>query len=485
MEAIKSGRDFHIQFHVLTQEIESIIIKSIHRYLEKFDILYIKDTIISIIKELTNNSIKANIKRLYFKLNNLDINTTEDYRKGMETFKEDVYEEGNDDIFEKLEKSQLVVRISFKATNEHIHINVINNIPILDSELKKINARIKKAYKYKDITEAFEDVLDDSEGAGLGLIMAMMLYKNSGLAADTFKIYKKDDKTIATLSIPKDITAVDSKTKITDTIIKEIEDIPAFPENIVQIQKLCNDPESTIKSIAQNISMDPGLTTSIMKLANSAGYITVKKIDTIEEAVKVIGVKGINTLLLATGVHNALESKYKRFEILWKDSYKRAFYSQKIALQMKQGKVNEFAYLAGLLSDIGRIVLISMNPELLKNLQDITGRKGIDDPNLLEEITLGISHSYIGSLICKKWQFNESLIKTIEYHHSPHMAPDNLKTLINIVYLADVFVEIEKKKFKFDIVDEDVLEHFQLTKKEDFETLHNILKESYSMQSSL
>jgi len=484
-EAIAEGKDFYIQFHILTHEVEAQVIKIVHRYLEKYDILYIKDTIITVMKELINNSIKANVKRLYFKLKSLDINKTEDYRLGMETFKEDAYQSGDDEIFQRLEESNLVVRISFKNTENHIHINVINNIPILDSEINKINSRIKKAYKYHDISDAFEDVLDESEGAGLGLIMAMMLFKNSGLLPDSFKIYKKGDLTIAALSIPKDMSKTETKQNITQEILKEIEEIPAFPENIKQIQRHCNNPEATIREIADSISRDPGLTTSILKLANSAGYITVKKVDSIDEAVKIIGLRGINTLLVATGVHKVIDTRYKKFESVWKDSYKRAYYAQKIAMQLKKAKISEFAYLAGLLADIGKIILLSINPEQLKRLKEIAGNKAIEDPTLLEEISLGVSHSTLGGLICKKWHFNDSLIQAIEFHHRPHVSPQEVMNLVYIVYLADVFVEIENRKCRFEIVDEDVLDFFDLTDKDDFATLHSILKDTYINQLNM
>ncbi len=484
-DAIIQGKDFYIQFHLFRLDVDAQIVKIIHRCLEKYDILYIKDTVITVLKELINNSIKANVKRLYFKIKNLDINKTDDYRKGMETFKEEAYQSGDDEIFQKLEESNLVVRISFKNTEKHIHINVINNIPILDSEINKINSRIKKAYKYKDISEAFDDVLDESEGAGLGLIMAMMLFKNSGLPSDSFKIYRKGDLTIATISIPKDMSRTETKKNITDEILKEIEEIPAFPENIREIQHHCNNPDATIREIADSISRDPGLTTSILKLANSAGYITMKKVESIDEAVKKIGIRGINTLLVATGVHKVIDSRYRKFESVWKDSYKRAFYSQKIAMEIKKNKISEYAYLAGLLADIGKIVLLSINPEQLKKLKEIAGNKAIEDPPLLEEISLGVSHSSLGGLICKKWHFNDSLIQTIEYHHRPHMTPQDVLDLVYIVYLADVFVEIENRKGRFEIVDEDVLDYFSINDKSTFTSFHKTLKDNYINQLNL
>ncbi|HPG52207.1 MAG TPA: HDOD domain-containing protein, partial [Spirochaetota bacterium] len=330
-KAVAAENDFYIQFNVLSPAVDGIINKCVHRYLAHYDLGYIKNQIINVIKELVNNAIKANLKRLYFTVKKLDINKTEDYRQGMETFKEETYE-GDEDYMSMLADSPLVVRVAFKTSGEYLYINVINNVPILDTELSKINARIKKAYKYNDISEAFDEVLDDSEGAGLGLIMAMMIFKNMGMSPESFRIYRKKDLTISAIAIPLAMDKIRARVQIAGEIIREIESIPAFPDNIIRIQKLCANPDATIKEIAGAISLDPGLTTSILKLANSAGYFTVKKTETIEEAVKIIGVKGINALLLATGVHKVMDARYKRSESTWKDSYKRAAYASQLAV---------------------------------------------------------------------------------------------------------------------------------------------------------
>jgi HD-like signal output (HDOD) protein len=463
-------------------DVEGAIIKAIHRFLEHYDLNYISNQVINIIKELINNAIKANLKRIYFKLKDLDIEKTEDYRNGMETFKNEAYEGASEEYLEKLEKSNLVVRVSFKATAEYLYINVINNVPILRMELSKINARIKKAYKYRDISEAFDEVLDESEGAGLGLIMAMMIFKNMGMPPEAFRIYRKDEITIAAIAIPETMDKIRTRIQVAEEILNEIKDIPAFPENILRIQKICANPDATIKEIANAISLDPGLTTSILKLANSAGYITIKKTETIEDAVKIIGVKGINTLLLATGVYKVMDARYKRSESVWKDSYKRAAYAYKISIQLRKTRASDLTYLAALLSDIGFIVMLSLKSKLLKSLQEIAGFKGIGDTNLLEEISLGLSHSTLGSMIFKKWNFNEVLVNSVEYHHRPHMAPANLKQLIYIVYLADCMVEIDKKRFRYEFIDEDVIDYFNLSDRNTFDILHKILRESYESQ---
>ncbi len=479
-DAIDNNSDFYLQFSVFTPEAESYLIKVLHLYLEKFDLLYLKDMLLTIIKELINNAIKANAKRLYFKSKDMDITKKDEYRKGMEDFKDDVFVKDSG-LLQKLADSRLVVRVFFKAEKENLRINVINNIPILEEELLKIQARQKKAYSYSDISDAFDDVLDDSEGAGLGLIMALMLFKNAGFPPDAFEIKTDGKFTIAAIKLSTTLTDVKSQAKVADEISREVENLPSFPENILEIQRLCTNPESTIKHISYAIKRDPGLTTAILKLANSAGYITSKRVETIEEAVKIIGTKGINTLLVASGVQEIMGARYKKFETIWKNSYKSAFYSQNIAMQMKKTKLSEFAYLAALLSDIGQIVLLSVKPDEIQRLREIAGLKDMPETNLLEEISLGISHSTLGSIICQKWRFNEALVKAIEFHHRPHMAPEKFRDLIFIVYLGYVYNSIETRNFRYEIVNEDVLEYFNIQSREEFERLHNILKDAYEM----
>ncbi|HOP28115.1 MAG TPA: HDOD domain-containing protein [Spirochaetota bacterium] len=484
-QAIASGDDFYIQFKRFTADTDSHILKIIHRYLEHYDLLFHKDTIISIVREMINNAIKANLKRVYFEKKELDINNIKSYREGMEQFKDEVFQTTENEYLNSLNSSKYVVRVNFSVRNETLILSIMNNAPILESELNKIKARVSKAFKYQDISEAFNDVLDDSEGAGLGLIMAMMLLKSSGFPKESFTISRNDNLTSVNLSIPCNIGNTELQFRVAEEIMKEIEEIPALPDNIKEIRALCRNPESDIKTIASSISRDPGLTASIIKLSNSAGYVTMNRIETIDEAVKIIGMKGINTLLIATGVQKVVESRYKRFEAIWNDSNKRAFYAQALIKRIQENsRLADQVYLSALLADIGKIVMLSMHSDLLEKIKAIRGFKGIEDSTLLEEISLGISHSSLGALICKRWNFNESLIKTIELHRRPHRAPEDLKSLIYTVYLATVFIEIENNKSRFEIIDDEVLEFFKLTKKDDFEKLHNTLIENYSPSNS-
>lgn len=483
-EAVAEGKELFLQFNTLTPEAEIALVKVVHRHLEYLDILYLKDYVILILMELIKNAVKANIKRIFFKENSLDINNSGDYRKGMERFKEEAIEKDIQIYTDKLASFNLVTRVAFKNTANFLHISVINNAPILNSELKKVQGRIAKAYRYKELVEAFSDVLDDSEGTGLGLIVAMTVLKNSGLRADVFKLYKKGDLTIAAISIPKNITEKAEKNRIADIVADELEHLPTFPSNIVELQNLCKQPDISIKTIAEAIGRDPALTASMFRMANSAGYVGIQKVGNLEEAVMRIGIKSLSTILLGSGMERIVKSNYQRFGILWQEASKRAFYASSLASKFGKQSISGVAYLASLLSDVGHIILLSLAGDTPKKLREIDSLKRLSSDDVIEEVSIGMSHATLGALICRKWNFSEMLTTVIEFHNRPYLAPENLKDLIYIVYLADIFIEIEKdnSRMRFEFVDEDVLSYFSIADKEAFYGLYEELKaESYKM----
>jgi HD-like signal output (HDOD) protein len=478
-EAIDQKKNFSIQFVIMNRDVEIQLTTILNRLLSSLDRLYLRDALMTILKELITNAVKANAKRLYFQTKNLDINDKEDYRKGMEDFKNECLFHDSP-VFQQLLSSQMRVMVYVKMTAQFPEISIMNTSDIRPEELQKINARIKKAYKYLDITEAFGDVLDDSEGAGLGLIMALMVFKNSGFEKKDFTIASKDNKTVFTIKLSESAGQRKIKDKLSEQITKVLDYIPSFKENILRLVELCDLPESTIQEISSFIKTDPGLSSSILKMANSAGYLTSHRVSTIEEAVMKIGLKGIKTLALATGVDNIISEKFPNFKEQWEISHKKAFYSYKIAIQMKNSRVSDSAYLAGLISNIGIIALMSADIQTMDKIMKLSGLKNITHQDLIEEMTLGISHATLSAKITEKWNFDNDLTETIKYHTRPHLAPEHLHDIINTVYLAYVLIEYETKRIRYQSIDPDSLLFFDIKNEEELVKLQQILYKAYN-----
>ncbi|MBN2041108.1 MAG: HDOD domain-containing protein [Spirochaetes bacterium] len=481
LTSIKNNQAVSMQFDIFSHDAEAAFIKIIHRLVEKHDILYLKEMLVTVIREIITNAVKANAKRLYFKMINLDILKTEDYRTGMETFKKDVYA-SEADYLDKLKNENLFVKIIFKNFNDSIQISVVNNSPILEVERKKIEWRIKKAYSYNELSDAFDDVMDDSEGTGLGLILALMLCKNAGFPREVFRIRCKDSITIATISIPLNADNSRHDSRIANKVLKELDKLPSFPENIREIQRICSDSHSTFKQISDSIKNNPELESLLLKVANSLGIASFNQTGNLEDAVKLLGIKTINSMLVASGVKQIFNSRYKKREDIWQKSYKAAYYAQKMAIQTKQTKYFDLVYQSALLADIGKMILLSVEQNSMNKMKEVANSRITANTSLLEEISLGISHATLGALICEKWKFSEPLINLIKYHNRPHVVPEKYKSLAYLIYLAYSLIAIENKKLRFEILDEDVLNFYNINNKEKFELLHRTLKKSYQTQ---
>ena len=266
----ESGLNMVFFYHteVVLKTLNSIFAK----ILGKIDMIYLLDTVITILREIISNAVKANTKRVFFKKLNIDISNHEDYKKGIEDFKLEIVGEYSK-IQEELKGNGFKVHICVKKSDNDIQVQVSNNAAILPEELARIKLRIEKAKEFNDFTDAYDEVYDDTEGAGLGIVLTILLLRNSGIDESSFNI-ETDGKTTNTLfRIPFQLKSSSLTTQVKERIINEVNILPTFEEHIIALQKLCKDPNVAIEDVATKIMQDPALSADILKLSNSAGFI--------------------------------------------------------------------------------------------------------------------------------------------------------------------------------------------------------------------
>jgi len=139
----------------------------------------------------------------------------------------------------------------------------------------------------------------------------------------------------------------------------------------------------------------------------------------------------------------------------------------------------ESVYTAGLLHDLGKIILLATDRKLVKQIADIVKDRKITTTTM-EEIAIGISHSSIGSMISRKWNFPEYLTESILNHHSPLNAGDRYRDIVHTTYLANMMVGIEDRKYSYYYIEESILERYELEDYEKFNSFHERLKKRYA-----
>lgn len=444
---------------------------------------YLADTIITSVRELILNGVKANLKRILFKKKGLNINIEQDYKKGMDIFREIATNYSH--LKSDLTDSGYTITVEISGKDRSIIIAITNNSGITDDELDAINERISAARDSENFNEVYSKVFNPAEGAGLGIALTILLLKRAGIQMENFSVKSAGNNVTAEIIIPYDLRQSAVNSSVKEMILGQIGALPTFPAHITELKRMCLDPNASIDEITRRISVDPSLTADILRLANSAGFITSRKIDLISEAVMIIGLKNLYALLLAAAARGIMNQRYKKFEKIWEHSNRAAFYARMIAEERGFAKLSTAAFTAGLLHALGKIILLSVDPSTSKSIARMMKEKDIAASDILEEIHIGISHSEIGSEIAKKWNFPDYLTETIRYHNNPSASSEEFRDITIIVYVANILCGIETSKRLMSHIELSISEKLGFNSADMISEYHERLKDGYNRQRRL
>jgi putative nucleotidyltransferase with HDIG domain len=477
-KAILSGLPLTITTFTLPHEIEIYMETVVAVFLKMARREELRNYLCYCIRELAVNAKKANTKRVFFSENGLDITNPDDYKKGMESFKKTTLD--NISYFLKLQKEKgLYIKLILQIREDTIHIEIRNNTAMTDTELTRIRERLAHSRQYKTLEDALLQVLDDSEGAGLGLVILALMLKKMGLKEDCFDVYRKEKETIAHLLIPLNQIHVENIDALSNAIANSVSSLPHFPENILEVQRLIATQTAGMTAIARQLSMDPALTADLLRIVNSAHYMLLKQVDNITEAVKMVGIRGIKNLLYSYGTQKILGSDTEEKKLLWEHSYKTAFYAYNLVKKYKHDlNLLDDVYASGILHDMGKIVFSSIHPQLLEKIQFFCSFRDIPN-STFEDLSAGMNHAEIGALIAEKWNFPHNLVVAIRYHHNPSLAPPNCRDLVDSVYLANMFCEYEAGKAHFDQFEEGPLSNYGINSKKQLNSTIELFSQGF------
>ncbi|MBN1531271.1 MAG: HDOD domain-containing protein [Spirochaetes bacterium] len=477
-----AGKAVAVTFKSTNEETFLTINSLIAKILSRCNLKFLIDTCITVVREIVLNAVKANAKRVFFKSSGLDIFNGKSYDRGMAGFRRVITDFQS--LREDLTKSPLKITVRFTKNERFIVISVKNTAAMTDDEAARLLQRIDLGLRENDFNEIYEDAHDTAEGAGLGIIISLLLLKNAGLDPRQFRLHRDEQSTSVEFRVPMDPRKPTVESEIKLRIIDEIESLPTFPKHILELQGLCDNPKSNIDAISKKILSDPSLTADVLKISNSAGFISGKRIDNITDAIIIIGLRNLKSILIATATRRILDRRYKRYESIWDHCNKTAFYGRLIAEITGQPRLSEQVFIAGLLHDIGKIALLAADESLAGKIGMTAGRMRVGTTPVLEEVYIGISHTTIGRLVSEKWNFPEFISVAIEHHHTPLSAPEAQRGVVTIVYLANMLCEIEMKNFDMSFIETEILEDLGLRERVRFNEFFAAIQERYERHTS-
>lgn len=201
LHASEVGKPLTIRTFSFLPKTQQYIDSLLKIFLDDLGIPYVLDQVSYCVKELAVNAKKANMKRVYFQEKGLRIENPDHYKHGMLHFKsETLNNQGH--YINLLKDQELYIKIELLRWNDCCSVAVRNNVEILPTELERVQDKIDKARRYSSLEDAFAEVLDETEGAGLGILVLILMLKNLGFEGDFFQIYTLGGETIARIILP-------------------------------------------------------------------------------------------------------------------------------------------------------------------------------------------------------------------------------------------------------------------------------------------
>ena len=252
-------------------------------------------------------------------------------------------------------------------------------------------------------------------------------------------------------------------------IVDRVVEFATLPDIARQVIALVQDPKSNNTDLERIIARDPVLCGKILKVANSAMYGHSKKIASLRRAIDLLGHAAVRNISVAAAMSKLLGAKElspgTTTHTVWHHAHATAACSRWLVGYVAEPIDREEAYLAGLLHEIGTILLHQVDPRGLQTaLQNATADRPLIQA---EDEQFGANHQDIGAALCEAWRLPRAVSQSIAHHHAPLLAPAPARSLAGLTYIADILTAKLPGAYQADLVTDEpdprILEAFGLS----------------------
>ena len=204
-----------------------------------------------------------------------------------------------------------------------------------------------------------------------------------------------------------------------DQLLKQGDSLPTLPEIYFKVSALLEDKDSSVEDIGKIIATDPAISYKILTMVNSAYFGLSNEVFSINQAITLLGRFRIKQILIGTllgDVFKDFNTEYFSLREFWQHSIRTAIIAEQLAVVSDYCEEPETIFTAGLLHDVGRLILAAQMPEVLP----IIDQNAIDHRITIvrSEIEIvGLAHTEIGAALMQKWGFPELIWVSVSNHH--------------------------------------------------------------------
>ncbi len=223
--------------------------------------------------------------------------------------------------------------------------------------------------------------------------------------------------------------------------------IPSMPQIVTRLLEITKDENYAQSDVVNLLSTDPGVAGDILKLANSPLFGVTRQISSLMHACNLLGIKRIRTLVMGRCMVDKVNSKANTsidISYYWRRSLATGVLAARFADKVAP-KLREEAFIGGLLSDVGVVVLAQAIPDLYDKIAKAYQPHAPNDWMEQEKNTIGTSHAEVSALVLEKWALPEIMVQAVRYHHDqepPHEIPEDTDLLARIIFGASELAKL-------------------------------------------
>lgn len=241
--------------------------------------------------------------------------------------------------------------------------------------------------------------------------------------------------------------------KITlDDLRRNGDNLPRMPQVAVQLMQLFEREDTGADDVAKVIRLDPKLTAQVLRLCNSASYGFRREILTVKEAVAVLGLRVLKSMVYVILSKAVLDTSVEGYGLekgaLWRNALTGAVFSKELVRMRNIAVDGELAFTVALLRNIGRIVLAEYVGGIYSQVLDYAEENQIDY-HQAERTMLGLDHRQAGTFLAKHWDLPQPFQTVIQFKDKPSDMPDAKRQmepdqhrLACVVHVADMFCKL-------------------------------------------
>lgn len=235
-------------------------------------------------------------------------------------------------------------------------------------------------------------------------------------------------------------------------VASQMRSLPSLPWLYQELRREAQSPNSTMETIGNIIERDLGMTAKILQLVNSAFFGLPRHVSSAGQAAAFLGLETICSMVLSVGIFSEYDAqKSRELDKIWQHSLNVGAHARSIAEAQKCTRKNvDYAFLAGILHDLGDLVIAANLPDEHRRAAAIAAAKKIPLWQAEQEV-LGASHAEVGAYLLGLWGMPDALIEAVAFHHRPQACAERAFSPLSAVYIANL---IEKYGSESGSIDE-------------------------------